>query len=495
MALLTVLLKKRIIISIAIAIILAVVLKTIFMVKNYQQNSFAKYKVRVAVKLDDFNGTIDPIRNPTLTNAFFVNHLYSNLITVDNDNNYKPELCEKISWNDNNITFHFAPNSRITPKDAQFSIIRTFFNTKNDHGNLWKLICLPEESENNCFSRILTEENTLKIKIHDPKNADLIIPILASINYKIIPQSAFDSNNPATAKIIDYTNTSGKFYMSNFPNLMKANIPHSTFDEVEIVNGDSNSILDLAQNDKIDVISSTITIFEKDYDKLKNIGWSFDKTHNIKVTLIVFSMNAINNLSVEERHLITKIINQEADKNKALFSEKTNQYFQNFALGYLSENQTNLVKETRSSDKISHKINFSINNVERWKNAFKDHPKVSVSLLNSNPLTTSDNKRPDIFVMTNDVSFETSFSQLSYLLFSEIFKSKKYSKEDFLQLFINSNAIERVSLINEIHFENIKNNYIAPIWASPYITATNKKLKSKNSKFNSASLVWNLTKN
>ena len=145
-----------------------------------------------------------------------------------------------------------------------------------------------------------------------------------------------------------------------------------------------------------------------------------------------------------------------------------------------------------SIEEIENKINFGVGNVERWAKALKQYTKVTAIKNKKFPIDSDENEMPDAFVLSNDLSFETNFSLFSFIVKKKIFKS--VDNEDLISKFINLKTdVDRARFINSVHYENIKNVKIYPIWSSPYVTAIRKGLKSNMSKFNSRTLMWKVT--
>lgn len=186
------------------------------MYSGKKKSQYSPFRAKVAVNLDLLSFPIDPLHNPTLSNAFYTNHLYSNLVDVDNDNIYKPDLASSFYWEGNKLIFNFPAKKKQTnvdAKDAEFTIRRSIFNELNDHADIWKVICDKNEPKENCINRVYEKNNQLFIEIKSEEMKSLVIPILASINYRIVPREAFDSTDYKTAKIIDYSKTSGHYYL------------------------------------------------------------------------------------------------------------------------------------------------------------------------------------------------------------------------------------------------------------------------------------------
>jgi hypothetical protein len=104
--------------------------------------------------------------------------------------------------------------------------------------------------------------------------------------------------------------------------------------------------------------------------------------------------------------------------------------------------------------------------------------------------------RPDVFMITNDVSFDTSFSMFSFAVHTGLLRSDNLSSENLIEKFIEySDKTERIKFINKIHYESLKNCIIYPVWSMPYFTASKEGILAKQSKYNSRTLAWKLNFN
>jgi hypothetical protein len=459
-------------------------------------------RLRVGVLMSNFQMPIDPLKNTTITNAFFVNHLYANLISVNDQNEYEADLAEKFYWQDQTLVIEFQENSATNAYDAEFSLKRSFVSDINDHGDLWKVICNENESNESCLDRITVENNTLKINVANRKNILMVVPILATINYKIVPKSAFDTEDLKSSKIIDYSKTSGKFYIKNnnynelYPNIAQFKDSDNIIKNVQIVDATPDSVSSLIKNDEIDVVSTTVNLFEEHLDMLNKLNWSIDKTHNIKITFLTFSNSAIAKTKTGERLLIGNEVSNVMKKSTPLFAQSTNQFFQNFGQGYLTEEQVHAINIQEVSKILSTELSLSTRTVEKWAETLKHINNLKIINIIKKPFTVDESSRPDVIPLTNDVSFETSFSQISYLSKLNIFKSATKSADQIINEYLAkpTNA-EKIEYINQLHYEVISNCYIYPIWSSPYVTAVAPGFSSHMSKYSSRTLVWKIKKN
>ena len=486
----------------ALTTILLLIVGSMYFNKNKNENS--RSQIRVAINLELVSFPIDPLHNPTLSNAFYTNHLYSNLIDVDNNNIYIPDLASAFYWDQNKLIFDFpvkTNKSAIDAKDAEFSIRRSIFNELNDHADLWQAICDINESKENCITRIYEKNGQLIIEIQNEEMKSLIVPILASINYKIIPQIAFNSTDYKAAKIVDFSKTSGHYFLKPDTNnvLYATEKTLSTFPnapaELILINSNPNQILsDISKHD-IDVISTTIPITEPIFNELAQLKWNTFNTFPISIGLLVFSQKALKKTTVEDRFHVGSLIRKVLEKNKIFSSEETPEFLQYFGEGNLTDEQKAMVTSLRNTDykKALPHLRLGIGTPAKWKSLHEAEKNIELIQLTKSANTLPEKDKPDLYLLSNDVSFDVSFSLFSFAVKNSLLSLENNTPVELVEKFISHKTNEkRVSFINSIHFDSIKNCRIYPIWSSPYFTAARANIVMNLSKYNSRTLMWKL---
>lgn len=465
---------------------------------RYQKN------IRIGVDLDNLVLPIDPINNPTLTNAFFSNNLYFNLVEVDEQNKYRPQLASNFWFdrNNNSLFFEFK-NSNVTSKDAEFNLRRIIMRGEHYHTDFWSIICEPGSDPINCINRIYVLDDKLVIKYFDSKKADLIVPTLASVDFKIVPAEAFDVLDYIKAKIVDYTKTSSPYalfidfkgdkpiYKFNLKNKENSQLFHT----YELVNLNQIILNDYQSNkslDSLDMISTTIGISKKIAQVLLEKKWNLFQTHNISLYLLSFSKDAIRKTTVADRFNISKRIFEEILSKNVMYSiVPTNQLFQDFGQGYLSINQKVEIDKLRdtSSRDTDVKLNFYSRVPDRWK-SFTEINK-DIGIVKYKMVEDKDFRAnfKDIFSITNDVSFDLNLSLISYAANVGLLDLTKEQLNEFAEM---TDEKEKIKFINEAHFRTLKNCQIYPMWATPYFTAFNGDYTHELSKFNSRTVLWKI---
>lgn len=459
-------------------------------------NKYEKNRT-VAVQLETLVLPIDPSNNATLMNAFFSNNLYSNIVDIDENNNYNLELASKY-WFDNiqkKIFFEFK-NSRVESKDAEFTLRRMIVQNKQFHADLYGIICNPNKSRDECSRQIYVEGELLVIKFDDVNNARDILPILASVDYKIIPISAFDSKNYYNAQISDYTKTSGYYYMQKigkkFFFLKNSNVKRQDiYNSWELIDFNprlSNGETDNSMLDRLDIISTTIFLREKEYDNLMKRKWTLFSSHNIRLSMLVFSKDAVAKSSAEERFSVASRISKYIKPIiTSANSEDTIEFFQDFSQGFLTNKQSNEISKLRQNQSRLTKniFYFGVKHPDNIKELAEKNRDIKIIKKDQFNFKENVDIRHDI----NDISFDVSLSVLSYAQHAGYLMLKKVELDKLAKL---RTEAERLSFINRIHFETLKKCLIYPMQVSQYVTAFNGDYTHNLSKFNSRTLLWKI---
>ncbi len=470
---------------------------TFLVLINMTQDKYNK-ALKVGVNLDNLMLPIDPLNNINLTNAFFSNNLYSNLIDVDENNNYQPELASKYWFDpDQRKLFFEFENSRINASDAAFSLKRLVSQNRHLHTDFWNIICEVKEESSLCEQRIYVENNILVIKYEDQSKAQYIIPTLASVDYKIIPIDAFDSKDFKVAQIIDYTKTSGHYHLIEKENkyffVRNSHAARNIYRLYELVNMNSEFLSSGNPNlEEVDVISSTVVLLEKSYKSLIDNGWNVFSTHNISIGLLVFSKKGVSSTTVSDRFNFARRLSIAGQKKvRVAQSHATVEFFQDFGQGFLNNLQLGEISLLRSNIENNTKssITFGVKYVDKWTDFVNENKDIKIVKIDSFIPNLTELEQPDSYTMTNDVSFDLSLSLISYAANVGLLDMTKKEVDEFANLKIEA---EKIAYINAVHFKTLKDCKIYPMWASPYHTAFKGYYEHNLSKFNSRTLLWKI---
>ena len=454
--------------------------------------------LKVGVNLDNLVLPIDPLNNISLTNAFFSNNLYSNLIDVDENNNYHSDLTSKY-WFDSDqrkLFFEFE-GSRINAEDAAFSLRRLVSQKKHLHTDFWNIICNVAEDASACEKRIYVENNKLIIKYEDKNKAQYIIPTLASVDFKIVPLEAFDIRDYKVAQIKNYTTTSGHYHLLKKENkyffIRNNSSVKNIYKTYELININSESLISRKVSlEEIDIISSTVVLQDDSYKALLENKWNIFSTHNISIGLLVFSKKGLDSTSITDRfYFAQRLANEGQKKFRVAESQEAVEFFQDFGQGFLNNSQLAQIRILRSSlfDIPKSSITFGVKYSDKWKDFIYENKDIKVVKIEGYIPNLKTSEQPDAYSMTNDVSFDLNLSLISYAANIGLLDMTKSQVDEFANLKTDE---EKIAYINAIHFKTLKECKIYPMWSSPYHTAFNGEYEHSLSKFNSRTLLWKI---
>ena len=453
--------------------------------------------LKVGVYLDQLALPIDPSNNPNLTNAFFSNNLYSNLVDVDENNNYTNELVSKYWFETeaNKLYFEFK-NSRVSAEDAAFSLKRLIMQNRQLHTDFWNIICKHGEAPRNCADRIYVENKNLVIHYDDAVKSTYIIPTLASVDYKIIPLAAFDSNDLDTAKIVNYKLTSGYYHLevrdSKYFFVKNSNSLQNIYNEYELINANANSILEDSFVEQIDILSTTVVLQNSAYQKLIEKNWNIFKTHNISILMLIFSKNGISKTTVAERfNVAQRLVKESLNLVQLVNSKRTIEFFQEYGQGFLTQAQRAEIEDLRNqaTPMLQKKIIYGTWVPQKWSSFAQNNSDIVIVENKTFQMNMKEEDQPDMFIISNDVSFDLNLSLISYAANVGLLSMTKSQVDYFAGL---SNELEKIEYLNAIHFKTLKECKIYPMVSSPYHTAFNGKFEHNLSKFNSRTLLWKI---
>lgn len=471
------------------------------------------FVLKVGIYLGTSIEEIDTLNITTGTEATIIRNLYSPLVDYDHNAQLVTGIAKTFYWENNNLIFEFSDKVKlnsgryIDAYDAYYSIKRLIKDGKNLHGDIRLLLCNGKK-----INTIDEECPGLKVKdgkliftLEKEEYKELILPLLASVDFRIIPRECFDH---ATLKIIDFSNTTGPFYLEKSGQLkLKANINHYFYSEkipqeIQLINFNSKDIVEKFISEEIDLIPTVTTLSQSGFDKIQASTSNFDlfSTYPIKIRLVRFSKKAINTYSSIERFSIGKKIEADLFDSKILFEQPTSQFFQSFGQGYLDENQIKEVealKKKSFNQKLSKRPTLGVakNNIKDWDRFFKNNPEFDPMPTEKSPSSLDVNDRPDSFLAMTDVAFNSGVPLLSYNLKQGTFGLFGNEAEIWLKDFIEtSNQSEKLNKLNQLHYNAIRNCTIYPISSAPYVAIVRKPWKINFNKFFQASNFWQITK-
>lgn len=468
--------------------------------------------LRIGYEFNQPTRSLDPANIIDIYQSNLIENLYSRIVEFDSNGDLICVLCKKFWIENNHIYFQFHDNLKtvdgyvVSAQDAEFSLKRLIRLNTNTHGNIETFLDLNDEKS------IYSKDNVLSLKLIKPHYSQFIIPLLASMDFSIIPEKSIKSDKDG--EYLDLKNTSGPYYL----NAVKANhhlelsanensplYSAEMFKKIEVVPVVYGEGVDAFLDNKIDVLDITYYPGYPQYEKLfsqKSKKFSSHKTILMNIFLLNINPNAFKKFSSVQMFNAAKNISEAflSFKRYGYGMERTVEFFQANGTGLLSQSQKNELEQKRNettSEISKEKIILGVekDSYERIKNALKDREEIEVKSYDVFPGFLSIEKRPDIFMQVTDSSFNEDISLLGYNFSQEYFGLSKNEGKAWLGDFIEIlNKEDRIKKLQDFQFEILKKPYMYPIGASPYWAISNDDLVLNYSENFPGSSWWKIRK-
>jgi hypothetical protein len=479
--------------AICIGLILAYLLINKLLINKNMNN----LKLKMFLDINLQKSILDPAKLDTLPKAILSDNLNARLIINDNGK-YKPWLATSFSVDGKLLHFKLGDSKTskgqfITAFDVKASLERLIFLDTNTHAKLQIFVdCEDFKKNGKCENIIIEDEKNLKIVLKKEKYVGQLIKILSATEYGIIPENAVENNI-----IIDYTNTTGAFYLSG--NTLEKNIFFkSDFnypDKIDLVTalGEKKPI-DLLLSGDVDILTTGSKISESAFRLIeKNDSINIFETENIQLFNIAFGPGGFRNVnSIERSTLINKL---------------RDNIFENYPKPLGAKKAYNFLPETFFSVNTPEvkNLNYSIaekkikfiayNGMQENLKSLENIKEIEVKFTDDFPPEVSFEKRPDSYIMASDVGFEADYTLFSYYLNSDLIHIPTSEKNKFLNSLIEAEDDQvRLTLVNDFHQKIIENALIGPLFSSPYTILTRVPFISKQSKLTASTKLWLLEK-
>lgn len=468
--------------------------------------------IKIGYEFFEKTSTLDPARIEDIFQSNLIENLFSRIVEFDTNNNLVCVLCEKFWVEDRKLYIKFknkltsSSGEKIGARDALETLKRLLALNTNTHGNLNLFIDVNDEQS------LTIEEEVLVIKMQSAHFSQFLLPLLASMDYSIIPIGSIDHFK--IHGVLDMKNTSGPYSvesdLGNGEIVIKANKKHPLFEEgmpegIELVPITYGEGVDKFLSNEIDLLDVTYYPGLPQYEKLfsqKNKKFNSHKTSLINVFLLNFSSESSNDFSPEQKFYVARIISEKilSFKKYGYGFEQVLEFFQANGTGHLSEDQFLELKKLREVNQkpiFSKPITFGVHKDSYVKisEALKDNPEILVKEFSRNPGTYPLSQRPDVFLQTTDSSFNEDVSLMSYNISLEFFGMSKARGEEWLKSFIEiSDKKERIKKLQLLQLELLTKPILYPIGASPYWAIAREDLEINFSKYFPGSSWWKVRK-
>jgi hypothetical protein len=448
--------------------------------------------------------------------ATLLRNLFSPLVDYDLNGQLVVALADRFWWEDDKLIFSFSSKSKtnkgntITADDAAVSLKRLIKDGKNKHGDIGMMLC-PDLDRSLVMAHcpgITVKDDLLILKPAKVEYKEYLLPILASVDFRIIPKAALDDN---LSEIISFSETSGPYYVAStnsdyielrankFSYLYNDKMPSS----VNLIFVKGSEVFDLFKAKQIDLLPTLISINQQELEDLERFfGPEIEifKTYNLKISAIFFSQKAISDFTVDERFFISSSLIEVLNKARCKFNVDTLEYFQDFSEGNLTNEQLKIIENLRNTSK---KVNFkrkpkiAVSKAfeSRWSGFFEKYPMFEKEVIETSAVQIPMERRMDVYPLTVDVAFNSSPSLLSYALKEGFFGPYGAKTDIWFKNYVDSVKKDRLVKLNDLHFNALKNCFLYPVTKAPYIAISRKPWSIHINKFFAATNLWQIQMN
>lgn len=483
----------------------------------------ASKELRVAFPAWNSALSYEPTRIHLGHEYIFLENTFSPLVEIDpKDGQIIEGLAKSYHWNGDDLVLEIRENSKtvlgkpITVEDVEFSLKRLLVLSGNTHGNFKDLVCpnAPLKSIDEPCEGISRNGN--KIVLRAGKRKSFLVPMLAAIDFAIIPKTSVD---PKSLAIVNFEETSGPYYVSedskNGHILLKANPNHFRYslDIPQIVRlvpenlTEKSAGLALFDKNEVDHLTTIDQSASEDllaYALQHKDLLSIHTTHKIRNLSLVFTEKGLKAYSATERHQIGKLVRKAMDvalKGKATY-EPTDEFFSPLAEGGLTPDQKKQItlnaKKAEALDTKNTRCKIGIiknSDVTFWGDEIKKYlPNVEIYQETNVPdfkKHASENDRPHAFIASTDTGFSEDINLISYTLAAGFFGLSKDDRQKWLADYMElESKTSRIEKLRQLHFSALNEGALVPISAAPFIAVIRKPWKLELSAFYANNQLW-----
>ena len=486
-----------------------------------------EYPMRMAFPFDFAASHYDPARIVLGPEYLLVETIFSPLVEMDVHGSVAPGVATKFEWVGTDAVFTIRENLttidgyKITAEDAALSLKRLLVLTGNTHGNIQDLLCHGKKlhSIHDVCDGIAVSGNKLILRPGTQK--PFLFPMLAAIDFAVIPARSIDEKSLA---IIDYRNTTGTYYVSEDAGgghiTLKANPRHYHYDsqmplEVKLVpmeKSNPTSSLSALERGDVDIVTTgdAATPEQMLQFHLRTGGkFSLHTSMDIRNVIAVFTERGRELFTPQQRLWIGKKLREAFLKysDGTLAYKPTKQFFPVFGEGGLSDAQLReldhayeSVPEMKQLKGKGLRVNIARLALRSVFDQMLQEILPGIEVVDGPPPAfvdySNDPKGPPVFSISGpDTGFLEDIGLLSYSMAAGFFPIPKAEQNRWLSDYGNQMRKEdRIASLNRIHFASLMDPVIVPLAVAPFVALSNQDWDMQLSKLFANFLLWQIKK-
>ncbi len=469
---------------------------------SYMKNTDSNSRVlRVAFPSTKPVSSYEPTNIHWSDQYIFLENVYSPLFEFDNNGTLRAGIAEADKWVGSELQLSIRNNLKtengtpITAADVVFSLKRLLVLSGNTHGDFKELVCggaQLKSVEDNC-PEITSKGNVVIIKTK--KREPFLIPMLAALDFAIIPQSSVD---PKTLKIVNYKETSGPYYVArddgngNVELKMNPYSYHAAKNIPQIVElvpeMTPKASLDALLHNQVDLVTTIDSARASDMLPFaeKHPQFRLHRTSDIRELFLLFTERGLKELSADERHYVATRVREaflNIYKNNPAYSP-VDTFFPILSDGALTANEQIKIDSlnARNGEKPDRKIEIGIlHQGDRglWIEQIQKYlPNANCAPITNIPAFEkheSISQLPDAFIATTDISFQEDINLISYSVNAGLFGLSKSERAIWLKKYMTTEDLkERLQMLSKLQYNALSSPVLVPLVASPYTALVRK---------------------
>ncbi|MBX3023095.1 MAG: hypothetical protein KF799_15575 [Bdellovibrionales bacterium] len=481
-------------------------------------NSARSNPVRVATNYLKGSQSLDPVNIANVQEYELVRNLYGRLIEYNTQGELMAGIPQSFNWEGKRLIFHFAQKVRtiggnvVGAEDAARSLKRAIMFRRTGHGDLRNFLC-PEfqlkSLEDKCPGIEVQGERLILTPIHESMRPHLLA-VLESADFSIIPLESLNPN-PREPTLLNHRNTSGPYYVDSDKDSgawqLKANPNHYLYNQempstIELVPVSTMDTAEMLEKGIVDIIPTSVYFSGSSAVRILNqrTHYNVHESMPIRVLMACFTPRAINEFSVQQRFFagatLAKFMN--TDFFSLPGRSVTIEFFQGLSDGSLNDGQKMEIKQLRASQvrpAFTKPITIGATGptYDLLVTFLKDYPEISAVKTPISAYLMPMNERPDIYVVSSDAAWTESVSLLGHNFEVGIFQLPDVDGDRWIKAYAaTEDRAERISKLQDLHYNLLKSAVIYPTFVSPYYAVANHKWRLPFSTFSAGTELWKI---